>query len=233
MNAEEVAYIVEHSGASVLLVDPELEGDLGGVDGVKHRFTIGAEADEALLRFDAEPEPWAEPDEDATATINYTSGTTARPKGVQLTHRNVWLNAVTFALHLQVSDRDVYLHTLPMFHCNGWGMTYGVTGLGGEHIVLRKVDGAEILRRVERHGVTLLCGAPAVVAAVLDAAAAWDGPIPGRGHDAHRRRRGAAAHPHDRAGRDRARLAVQPDLRADRDVAARSRSTAAAPSGTT
>ncbi len=134
-----------------------------------------------MLRFDAEPEPWAEPDEDATATINYTSGTTARPKGVQLTHRNVWLNAVTFALHLQVSDRDVYLHTLPMFHCNGWGMTYGVTGLGGEHIVLRKVDGAEILRRVERHGVTLLCGAPAVVAAVLDAAAAWDGPIPGRG----------------------------------------------------
>jgi acyl-CoA synthetase (AMP-forming)/AMP-acid ligase II len=181
LNAEEVAYIVEHSGASVLLVDPELEGDLGGVDGVKYRFTIGAEADEALLRFDAEPEPWAEPDEDATATINYTSGTTARPKGVQLTHRNVWLNAVTFALHLQVSDRDVYLHTLPMFHCNGWGMTYGVTGLGGEHIVLRKVDGAEILRRVERHGVTLLCGAPAVVAAVLDAAAAWDGPIPGRG----------------------------------------------------
>jgi acyl-CoA synthetase (AMP-forming)/AMP-acid ligase II len=134
-----------------------------------------------LLRFDVEPEPWVEPDEDATATINYTSGTTARPKGVQLTHRNVWINAVTFALHLQVSDRDVYLHTLPMFHCNGWGMTYGVTGLGAKHIVLRKVDGAEILRRIEQHGVTLFCGAPAVVAAVLDAAATWEGPIPGRG----------------------------------------------------
>ena len=61
-------------------------------------------------------------DEDATATINYTSGTTARPKGVQLTHRNIWLNATTFGWHMGVSDRDVYLHTLPQFHCNGWGM---------------------------------------------------------------------------------------------------------------
>ncbi|MBA2283339.1 MAG: AMP-binding protein, partial [Acidimicrobiia bacterium] len=180
LKAEEVAYIVEHSGASVLLVDPEVDGALAGVT-AKHRFVIGAEADDALLRFDTEPEPWLDPDEDGTATVNYTSGTTARPKGVQLTHRNVWLNAVTFAMHMQVSDRDVYLHTLPMFHCNGWGMTYGVSGLGATHIVLRKVDGAEILRRVERHGVTLLCGAPAVVAAILDAAAGWDGEVPGRG----------------------------------------------------
>ena len=141
---------------------------------------IGAESDEVLYRDGVEPQPWS-PDEDATATINYTSGTTARPKGVQLTHRNLWVNSVTFALHLGVSDRDVYLHTLPMFHCNGWGMTYGVTAMGGQHVVLRKVDGAEILRRVERHGVTLMCGAPAVVSAVLDAAASWDGPIPGRG----------------------------------------------------
>ena len=80
-----------------------------------------------------------------------------------------------------VSDRDVYLHTLPQFHCNGWGMLYAVTGMGGQHIILRKVDGAEILRRVERHGVTLMCGAPAVVNMVLDAAADWDGEIPGRG----------------------------------------------------
>jgi acyl-CoA synthetase (AMP-forming)/AMP-acid ligase II len=178
LNAEEVSYIVEHSGASVLLVDPELEESLAGIS-AKHRFVIGKEADEALLRYDTEPEPWI-PDEEATGTINYTSGTTARPKGVQLTHRNLWVNAATFGWHTGVSDRDVYLWTLPMFHCNGWGMSYAVTGMGGKHIVLRKVDGPEILRRVEKYGVTLLCGAPAVVAAILDAAQAWDGPIPGR-----------------------------------------------------
>ncbi len=180
LHAEEVSYIVEHSGATTLLVDPELDDALSGVK-CERRYLIGAESDVELLRFGVDPEPWADPDERATATSNYTSGTTARPKGVQLTHRNVWLNAATFAMHLQVSDRDVYLHTLPMFHCNGWGITYAVTGLGGQHVVLRKVDGPEILRRVERHGVTLLCGAPAVVAAVLDAASSWDGPIPGAG----------------------------------------------------
>ena len=83
-------------------------------------------------------------------------------------------------------------------------MTYAVTGMGGRHVVLRKVDGADILRRVDEHGITLLCGAPAVVAAVLDAAADWDGPIPGNG-----RVRivvaGAPPPTHDRAGRDRAR----------------------------
>ncbi|MEX1007288.1 MAG: AMP-binding protein [Acidimicrobiia bacterium] len=179
LNADEVGYIVEHSGASVLLVDPELDDALRDVT-AKHRFAIGAEADAELLAFDTEPEPWDEPDEDATATINYTSGTTARPKGVELTHRNIWINAATFGWQAGVSDRDVYLHTLPMFHCNGWGMTYAVTGMGAKHIVLRKVDGTEILRRVEQHGVTLMCGAPAVANAVLDAASTWDGPIPGR-----------------------------------------------------
>ena len=79
-----------------------------------------------------------------------------------------------------VNDRDVYLHTLPQFHVNGWGMPYGVTGMGGQHIILRKVDGAEILRRVDDHGVTIMCGAPAVINMVLDAAKEWDGPIPGR-----------------------------------------------------
>jgi fatty-acyl-CoA synthase len=83
-----------------------------------------------------------------------------------------------------VSDRDVLLHTLPMFHCNGWGMPYAATGMGAKHVVVRKVDGEEILRRVEAEGVTLLCGAPAVVAALLDAAAARGErgqEVPGRG----------------------------------------------------
>jgi fatty-acyl-CoA synthase len=180
LSAEEVGYIVEHSGASVLLIDPELEGQLSGVR-ARHRFLTGEEYESGLLRFDTEPRPWAEPDEEATATINYTSGTTARPKGVQMTHRNEWVNAVTFGLHMQVGDRDVYLHTLPLFHCNGWGMPYATAGVGATQVVLRKVDGPEILRRVQEHGVTLMCGAPAVWNAVLDAAADWDGEIPGRG----------------------------------------------------
>jgi fatty-acyl-CoA synthase len=179
LNAAEISYIVEHSGAEVLLVDPELDDDLRGVE-AKQRMVMGAGSDQDLYRFDCEPEPWAA-DEEATATINYTSGTTARPKGVELSHRTIWLNATIFGWQAGVSDRDVYLHTLPMFHCNGWGMPYGVTGMGGRHIVLRKVDGVEILRRVEQHGVTLLNGAPAVVAAILDAAASWDGEVPGRG----------------------------------------------------
>ena len=176
--ADEVSYIVEHCGAEVLLVDPELDEALAGVH-AKHRFVIGAESDKVLYKFDTEPKPWT-PNEDATATINYTSGTTARPKGVQLTHRNLWLNAATFGWHMGVDDRETYLHTLPQFHCNGWGMVYAITAMGGKHIVLRKVDGGEILKRVEKHEVTLMCGAPAVANAILDAASSWKGEIPGR-----------------------------------------------------
>ncbi|MER7756200.1 AMP-binding protein [Kitasatospora sp. NPDC097643] len=178
LKAEEVSYIVEQSGASVLLVDPELADPLAGVV-AKHKFVIGADSDALLYDFDNSPRRYGISEND-TATINYTSGTTARPKGVQLTHRNVWLNALLMGLHFGASDRDVYLHTLPMFHANGWGLPFSLTGLGAQHVVLRKVDGAEILRRVERHGVTFLCGAPAVVQMVLDAAADWDGPVPGR-----------------------------------------------------
>ncbi len=178
LTAEEVAYIVEHSGAEALLIDPELEDALADVK-CERKWTIGAESDAVWLGRSGEPEQW-EPDEDAIASINYTSGTTARPKGVEQTHRARWLNAVTFGWHTGVSDRDVYLHTLPMFHCDGWGMLYTVTAMGVKHVVLRKVDGAEILRRVEEHGVTMMCGAPAVVAAVLDAAKDLD-EVPGRG----------------------------------------------------
>ena len=107
---------------------------------------------------------------------------------MQLTHRNIWLNATTFGWHLGVSDRDVYLHTLPQFHCNGWGMLYAVTGMGGQHIVLRKVDGAEILRRVER--------------------ARRDADVRRAGRRQHgprrRRRRGTGRSP----GRDRVRIVV-------------------------
>ena len=178
LNAEEVGYIVDHAGASVLLVDPELDEAFADVT-APHRFVLGADDGELFLEG-VEPAPW-QPDEEAIGAINYTSGTTARPKGVQLTHRTLWLNATVFGWSTGVSDRDVYLHTLPMFHCNGWGMPFTTTAMGVPQVVLRKVDGAEILRRVDRHGVTLMCGAPAVVAAILDAAARWDGPVPGAG----------------------------------------------------
>jgi fatty-acyl-CoA synthase len=173
----EIEYIVGHSGASVVYADPSVKDVLDSLD-VPYKFVLGD--DTGLFADGAEPRPWPDPDENATATINYTSGTTARPKGVQLTHRNLWLNATVFGLHTTISDNDVLLHTLPMFHCNGWGMPYGVTGVGGTHVVLRQVDGAEILRRVDRLGVTMMCAAPAVVNAALDGATSWDGPIPGR-----------------------------------------------------
>ncbi len=177
--ADEVAYIVEHAEASVLLVDPEIDEALSAVN-ARHRFVLGDDTDEMLFPAGAEPTPW-ESDEAATATINYTSGTTARPKGVQLTHRNSWVNATVFGWHLQISDRDRYLHTLPMFHANGWGMPWATVAMGCPQIVLRKVDGAEILRRVGASDISLLCAAPAVVNAALDAAPSWDGPVPGRG----------------------------------------------------
>jgi acyl-CoA synthetase (AMP-forming)/AMP-acid ligase II len=148
----------------------------------EHRYVLGQDEHLYAPADDgggAAPKPW-EHDENATATINYTSGTTARPKGVQITHRNIWVNAVTFALHAGVTDRDVYLHTLPQFHANGWGMPFAMTGLGVPHVILRKVDGVEILRRVEKYGVTVMCAAPAVAAAVLEAAQSWEGEIPGR-----------------------------------------------------
>ncbi len=177
LSRPEIEYIVGHSGADVVYADPALKDTLAALD-VRHKFLLG-EDDDLYLR-DTEPRPWDEPDEGATATINYTSGTTARPKGVQLTHRSLWLNATVFGLHAGISDRDVYLHTLPMFHANGWGMPFGITGVGGRHVVLRQVDGTEILRRVERHGVTIMCAAPAVVSAALEGAATWEGEVPGR-----------------------------------------------------
>ena len=183
LNADEVAYIVEHSGARVLLVDPELEPVLAKVR-VEHRIVLDGDGDAALLAEDGgEPAVW-EPDEDATATINYTSGTTARPKGVQLTHRTLVLHAMSLGWHLAVAPRDVYLHTLPLFHANGWGLPYACAAMGTTQVVLRRVDGAEILRRVERHGVTLMCGAPAVadmITAAAESAGIPPGAAPGAG----------------------------------------------------
>ncbi len=171
LSSDEIGYIVEHSGTSVVLYDPELDEAAARVASAKWIRLDGvqdAELFDPEVGRRADPAGW-QADEDATCSINYTSGTTSRPKGVQLTHRNCWLNAASFGWHMGVSDRDVLLHTLPMFHANGWGMPYAMTAMGGRHVVQRKIDGEVILSRVEQEGVTIMCAAPAVVASVLAA----------------------------------------------------------------
>ncbi len=178
LHAHEIEYIVSHSGAKVLLLDPEIAPALDAVK-APQRFVFGAASDAQLFESDRAPREVAL-DEDTTATINYTSGTTARPKGVELTHRNLWINATTFGWHAGISDRDRFLHVVPMFHCNGWGMPFALAAMGATQVVLRKVSGPEILRRVEAHGITFLGGAPAVIHAVLDAAKEQER-VPGSG----------------------------------------------------
>ncbi len=184
LNTDEVQYIVDHSGTKLLLVDPEYAEAFSAVKVAKKIILDGVEDAELFAPAGAHDEvPHWEADEDFTCSINYTSGTTSRPKGVQITHRNFWTNSVTFGWHATVSDRDVLLHTLPMFHANGWGMPYAVTGMGVPHIIQRKIDGESILQRVAAEGITLACGAPAVWAAVLDAAEkrrSGGSPVPGR-----------------------------------------------------
>jgi fatty-acyl-CoA synthase len=175
-------YIINHSESTVFIVDAELlpvaeqiRPELGAVrhfiswsiDGEPAR--TGWSDYEALLAGAGDAAP-ADPGlrESDLATLNYTSGTTARPKGVMMTHRNLYANALNFIMHLGVTDRDTILHTLPMFHANGWGSPFAVTALGGEHVVLRKVDGRDIFDLIEREGVTLACMAPAVLATILN-----------------------------------------------------------------
>ena len=182
LKPDEVAWIVDHSGAEVLLLDPDLVPTMGHIKGPRV-IVMGSDFDAAWFAREGTPAPWT-PDESATLAIDYTSGTTARPKGVEQTHRARWTNAVVWGWQLGISDRDVYLSVVPMFHCDAWGMPYTLAAMGVKTVVLRKVDGMEILRRVRDHGITLTCGAPAVCSAVLDAAAKWDqardGDIPGR-----------------------------------------------------
>jgi acyl-CoA synthetase (AMP-forming)/AMP-acid ligase II len=168
LNADEVAFIVRHTGARVLLVDAELDPALAGV-GAERRIVMDGEADAALFaEADEPPADWA-PDEDALASINYTSGTTSRPKGVALTHRTLWLHAMSLGWHLGVSLRDAYLQAVPLFHCNGWGLPYGMAAMGCPQVQLRRVDGEEMLGRIAAHSITLTCGAPAVLDAMVRA----------------------------------------------------------------
>jgi fatty-acyl-CoA synthase len=111
------------------------------------------------------PEPFVYPvdDEDQTLSINYTSGTTGRPKGVMYTHRGGYLNALGEIVESGLTSTSTYLWTLPMYHCNGWCFPWAVTGIGATHICLPKVDPSQIFRLIDSEGVTHFCGAPTVL----------------------------------------------------------------------
>lgn len=177
LTAKDLEYIIRHSDAKMLIVDAEfgkliediqetlplqkyivvdVPGCESKINGVSYEEFISEMPEDGAL-------PQVDIDENQMLTLNYTSGTTSNPKGVMLTHRSNYLNAANFLYHLNVAHDDVYLHTLPMFHANGWGGVWALTAAGGTHICLRKVDPPRILELFEQHQVTLLCGAPTVV----------------------------------------------------------------------
>ena len=178
LSVEEFQYLIEHSGATVVCVDAEyldaIDGIRARLPGVRHFVALtGAREgwlDYEALVADAKGDPvLAAVEESDLLTINYTSGTTSRPKGVMITHRNAWVNAVGMLMHMPMSPADRYLWTLPMFHANGWTFTWIVTAVGGCHVCLRKVEPAAVFRLIADERITFLCAAPTVLIALANA----------------------------------------------------------------
>ena len=181
--ADDFAYIIGHCGAKVLCVHSDylemVERIRHELPEVKHFVALEGLTDplreagwldyETVLA--SAPETFARPPiaEDDLLTINYTSGTTSRPKGVMITHRNAYMNVVGTLIHISMSPADRYLWTLPMFHANGWTFVWTITAVGGTHVCLRKVEPRAIFTLVRDEGITLLCAAPTVLISIANA----------------------------------------------------------------
>lgn len=176
--ADDFAYIINHSGSRVVCVHSDY---LDMVDGIRTQlpdvecFVALEGAKEGWLDYEATLQA-ARPEfkrprieENDLITINYTSGTTARPKGVMITHRNAWLNVVGTLLHHSMNPGDRYLWTLPMFHANGWTFVWIVTARGATHVCLRKVEPRAIFEAIESEEITLFCAAPTVLIGIANA----------------------------------------------------------------
>ncbi|MFC5724739.1 AMP-binding protein [Streptomyces gamaensis] len=169
LSAPEIAYIVEHSGARLVLADTELlpllDQALAGL-GEPPAVIASDHYDDAVLT--APPLCVEVTDERGLLSVNYTSGTTGRPKGVMYHHRGAYLNALAMAFHTTMDTTSHYLWTLPMFHTNGWCFPWAVTAAGGVHHCLRKVDPETVWRALRSEGITHLCAAPTVLAMLAD-----------------------------------------------------------------
>ena len=169
MNSNEIAFILKHSGSKFFFVDAELYPlvepiDLEGIQMVRIEDTGAADDPYEVFLAGGSPhqvESWLK-DEEETVSINYTSGTTGNPKGVMYTYRGAYLNALAEVISTGMSNTSVYLWTLPMFHCNGWCFTWGVTAVGGTHVCLRRVDPAQIWELFESEGITHFNGPPTI-----------------------------------------------------------------------
>jgi fatty-acyl-CoA synthase len=177
LSAQDFVYVVAHSGAKVLCVHSEYLDVIDAVrkdmPDVRHFVALegqkaGWQDYEALIRDNAPR--FADPkiSETDLLAINYTSGTTSRPKGVMITHRNAWMNSVGTLAHWPMSPADRYLWTLPMFHANGWTFTWTVTAAGAVHVCLRAVEAARIYELLQREKITHLCAAPTILIAIAN-----------------------------------------------------------------
>ena len=189
LTADDFVYMVNHSGSTVLCVHSDYLDAIDAVrdqmPGVRHfvAFEGGAGRDgwldyEALIRVTGTAYVRPEIGERDLLTINYTSGTTSRPKGVMITHRNAAVNTIGTLLHLRLGVGDRYLWTLPMFHANGWTFTWTVTAAGGTHVCLRKVAPTEVFSLIRAERVGWLCAAPTVLISLANAPAAARGEVP-------------------------------------------------------